>query len=122
MDQKLDLTKMIENIFNQSDPSDEARILKDLPHNPINLKNIIKKATSEKRFKLNDRVPGKPYTIETYRVGNRNYITIVSESVDGKSCMRPIEKDIIASRHTKSMISAVQLHHDALGYLGYLGG
>jgi len=92
-------------------------MLGELPHGPVDLTEIIKKAMSEGRFKLKDKVPGKPYTIRTYKMGNRDYITMISECAAGKLCMRPAENSMFGHKHTKSAKSAAQLHQDTLTYL-----
>ena len=114
-DPKYNLQEMIYDILNET--SSREGMLRQLPHNPVNLKKIIDRAKSEKIFKLKDKIPGKYCALETYMLGSKDYATIVYEEVAGKSCMGAVERRTVAFKHTTSMESAVQLHYDALGYL-----
>ena len=113
--QELDMMKLLKDAMKNLKTNEW--MLGDMPRNPVNLTEIIKKAQSKGRFKLEDRVSGKDYTIKTFKWGKRDYITIISESFAGKYCMRPVEKAMFGHKHTKSMKSAAQLHYDTLNYL-----
>jgi len=101
--------------------SPKRSILDNLPRNHVDIDRIMRdmeeKTSKGERFSLKDDIPQKAYTVETYRLGKaREYVTVVMGIKPGKSCMRPIEPDEVASKNTCSMRDAIQLHYDAVGY------
>jgi len=93
-------------------------MLSDLPHNPINLeekvKEVQKQLRKERRFLLKDFERG--YTIQTYSIAPRQYVTLIMEENYRSQCFSTRTYETLDSLHTHSLREAIQLHYDAVGH------
>jgi len=89
----------------------------ELEHIPIDVEGIKRRAGP--KFNLQDEANGG-HSVQTYRLNSACYVTLVWAMTDGKSCMQPLDKDVIATQQTPTIQEAAQLHADAVNYLNTL--
>ena len=98
--------------------SQEHPLLSNLPHSPIDLeeklKEVRKQVRKGERFDLKDLAGD--YTVKTYAVARREYVTLLLDIEPTGGCMPPHRYKTLDSLHTRSMRGAIQLHYDALGH------